>query len=131
MNKVSLNFNNTFNGELTASKTTAIIGEGHNALSPYEMLAGALGSCLYSTFLEIIKKMRLNFDTCKIDIEIEKRTEVPATAKLVLITCIIKGATNDNIAKYNRAFSLATEHCSIYNTVSQVAEMKWTLALEA
>lgn len=124
MIQVSMNFKGEFQGELNGRNGSVPIGE--NAMAPYELLAGALGACLYSTFLDIIKKMRLSVSSYSLDIEIEKRTEVPMTAKLVVIKAVISGAS-DKQDKFIRAFELATKHCSIYQTLSQVAQMLWEL----
>jgi putative redox protein len=125
--KVALNFSNTFNGALKTDNGMIHIGKGENLFSPYELLGGALGSCLYSTFLDIIKKMRLSFEEFGLDIEIEKRTEAPYTAKYITIKSAILGSDREKDEKYKRAFTLATENCSIFSTLSHVAEIKWTL----
>lgn len=126
---VELKFGNEFEGELIASSGKVSIGEKDGMLKPYELLGGALGSCLFSTFQEIIVKMRLDFVSCHLDIKIEKRETVPMTAKLILIQAEINGADLEKKEKYERAFKLATEHCSIYQTMSKVAEMSWELKL--
>lgn len=127
MIEVALNFKNEFEGELKTANGSVPIGTGENSFTPYELLSGALGSCLYSTFLDIIKKMRLSYDTCRLEIQIEKRTEAPTTAKLVVIKCILIGGEQDKETNYKRAFTLATKNCSIFTTLSHVAEMKWSL----
>lgn len=130
MNKVQINFSNQFSGELKGKNGNVHIGEGDNGMAPYELLVGALGSCLYSTFLDVIKKMRLDFCSCTLDIEWEKRTEVPTTCKWVQIKGVLKGVDSEKKDRYLRAFQLATEYCSVYATLSHVAEMKWELDLE-
>lgn len=126
MIQVSMNFKNEFDGELQGKNGKVHIGSVENSMAPYELLAGALGACLYSTYLDIIKKMRLDLSSCSLSIDIEKRTEVPTTAKLVVVNAVIVGASEKH-EKYTHAFELATKHCSIYNTLSQIAEMQWTL----
>jgi putative redox protein len=140
MNQVQLNFsgssncsdndNNELLGELKTNKGILKIGTAEGEFLPYQLLMGALGSCLYSTFLDIIKKMRMDFCSCTLDIEWEKRTETPTTCKLVIIKAKIKGSDIEKKARFNKAFELATEYCSIYCTLSHVAELKWELAFE-
>lgn len=130
MNKVALQFTNEFAGSLTAKNGSVKIGEGENTLNPYDMLLGALGSCLYATFLDIVKKMRLEFSGCTIEIQWEKRTETPTTLKEATIKAVISGAKSEKAERYHHAFDLATQYCSIFVTLSHVAELKWELALE-
>jgi len=126
---VELKFGNEFEGELITPTGKVKIGGEDGMMRPYELLAGALGSCLFATFQEIIEKMRLNFISCHLDVKIEKRETVPTTAKMILIQAEIEGANLEKKDKYERAFKLATEHCSIYQTMSGVAEMNWELKL--
>jgi putative redox protein len=130
MNQVQLNFNNQFSGELLGKAGSVHIGEGEMAFKPYELLAGALGSCLYSTFLDIVKKMRLEFQSCTLDIEWEKRTETPTTCKWILIKSKFIGIDSLKKDRYTKAFELATEYCSVFSTLSHVAEIKWELYFE-
>lgn len=129
MNHVSLNFSNTFLGELKTEKGSVQIGQADGALSPYELLAGALGSCLYATFLDVVHKMRLDFSTCALEVVWEKREEVPTVLKTAHIKAVINGADTKKSDKYERAFKLATEYCSVYYTLSQVAEITWEIAV--
>lgn len=129
MNQVKLTFTNEFAGELSGKQGNVHIGGHPDGLMPYELLAGALGSCLYSTFLDVVKKMRLDFETCTLDIEWEKREEVPTTMKTGHIKAVVTGADQEKTSKYEHAFKLATEYCSIYHTLSQVAELSWEIAL--
>lgn len=130
MNHIQLNFKNEFAGNLRTGNGILKIGQGEGEFLPYELLMGALGSCLYSTFLDIIIKMRIQINTCHMDIEWEKRTEVPTTCKQVIVKVKLTGAEASKEQKLQNAFKLATEYCSVYHTLSQVAEMKYELVLE-
>ena len=127
MNHISLNFSNTFEGNLKSENTTTAIGKAKGQLLPYEMLTGALGSCLYATFLDIVEKMRLEFAGCQIDIDWTKRTEVPTTLEHADIQVKLTGCAPDKQPKFERAFKLATEYCSIFVTLSHVATLNWTV----
>jgi putative redox protein len=126
----SSNDNEEFSGELTTENGNLRIGMAEGEFLPYPMLMGALGACLYSTFLDIVKKMRLEFDSCILDIQWEKRTETPTTCKFIFIKASINGVDMDKKVRFNKAFELATQYCSIYSTMSHVAEMKWELSFE-
>ena len=127
MTEVKLKFGNEFEGEMTSSTCKLNIGTKDGMLSPYELLAGGLGACLFATFQEIIEKMRLDFEECNLEVKIDKRDTVPTTAKWIMVKGTLEGADLSKKDKYERAFKLATEHCSIYQTMSCVSEMKWEL----
>lgn len=126
--KVELAFTNAFEGELIAHNGSAKIGGESEMLAPYDMLFGALGSCLYSTFLDVAKKKRIGFERVTMEITGEKRETIPTTLKWVNITCVVYEAEKQK--GLEQAFELATQYCSIYQTISQVAEMHYELKFE-
>lgn len=126
--QVKTQFKPDFTGELITAKATAPIGSGDNRLLPYDMLLGALASCLYSTFLDIAVKKRISFDSVEIDVTGEKRTEVPTTLKWVKVHMLVTGAEKEK--GLIQAAELASQYCSIYQTLSHVAEMSFTVAFK-
>jgi len=125
--KVKLEFGNEFEGTLLAGNGTVDIGRQEGALGPYDLLLGALGACYYSTFLDIAKKMRLEFERAEIGIRGVKREEVPTTLKTVEILFTVFGAKGDK--GFSRAAELAAKYCSVHETVSKVAEINLHLEL--
>jgi len=127
MNKkeITMKFRNQFLGELIAEKGNANVGLEENTLSPYDMLLGSLGSCYYSTFLDVANKKRINFDSSEIFIEGEKRDKPPATLKWVKLKLTVKNSSND--LGLQKAASLAAKYCSIYVTISKVADISWEI----
>lgn len=121
--KANVNFQNSFNGELIVPNGTVKIGTTENTLLPYDLLFGALASCLYSTFLDVAVKKKIDFESAQIVVEGEKRTEIPTTLKWVKTKIIIKSAQEEK--GLIKAFELATKYCSIYQTISSVADMEW------
>ncbi|MDP4121216.1 MAG: OsmC family peroxiredoxin, partial [Bacillota bacterium] len=67
---------------------------------------------------------------CRLDIEWEKRDEVPKMTKLVIIKVTMNGADVEKKERIEHAFQLATEYCSVFQTLSKVAEMKYEVAFE-
>ena len=123
--RVELKFSNAFEGVLTTARGTAAIGQKEGELSPYDMLLGALGACFYSTFLDIVKKMRLEYEGAAIDITGVKREEVPTTLSTVDIVFTISGAADQK--GFQRAAELAAKYCSVHETVSKVAAIRLDL----
>ena len=119
---VGLQFGREFEGELSAARAGAAIGMGDGQLRPYDMLLGALGACYYSTFVDIAKKMRLEYEGASIDISGVKRQEVPTTLATVDMVFTIRGVSDQK--PFRRAADLAAKYCSVYETVSKVAEIR-------
>ncbi|SRR6056297_1731083 len=126
--EVNMNFINEFSGTLEAKMGSVNVGIHENTLSPYDMLLGGLGSCYYSTFLDIAKKKRINFDKALVKVEGEKRKKPPATLKWVKVTTKVFGS--DNSRGLEKAAALAAKYCSIYVTVSKVADISWEIIFE-
>lgn len=123
--EVALEFSNEFLGTLKAPRGTAAIGVEEGTLEPYDLLFGALGSCLYATFLEIARKKRIGFEKAEMQVSGTKREEIPTTLKEVHVSMTVHGAEKEK--GLVQAMQLATEYCSIYTTISKVAEMTYTL----
>lgn len=125
---VDLSFDQAFEGRLTTEKGSFSLGIAEGTLAPYDMLLAALGSCLYATFLEIINKKRITFDKVEITVDGDKRDEIPTTLSSVKVVFTVYGASKET--GFAQAMKLATEYCSIYQTVSKVAEMSYELTFK-
>ncbi len=121
---VKLEFSNEFDGILKAEKGTASIGRKEGQLKPYNLLLGALLACLYATFLDIVKKMKLEFDSCDMTADGVKREGTPGTLEHVKVEMIIYGVAEEQSERFRRAADLATKYCSVFETISQVSEME-------
>jgi len=119
--KIEVMFKDGFKGEMTAKKAKAAVGGGEGLLAPYDMLLGALATCLYSTFLDVIEKKRITFDKANVIVTGEKRESIPMTLKWVNVVIEIQNASNEK--GVNKAAELAAKYCSVYQTISKVAEM--------
>lgn len=122
---VEVKFSREFKGVLDTGQTRAAVGKEPGELAPYDMLFAALASCLYATFLDIVDKKKIDFQSAKVLVTGEKREEVPTTLKWVKVKYEIEGS--DNEKGLMRSADLAAKYCSIYQTLSQVAEMSWEL----
>lgn len=119
---VSINFNNEFEGVMQAKNAQVQIGREEGQLKPYDMMLGALGSCYYATFLDVAKKMRLEYQHADIDIKGIKREEVPTTLKEVSMIFTIFGAAEEK--GFDRASKMAAKYCSVHETIAQVADIQ-------
>lgn len=125
--EIKLMFTNAFEGDMIAPKATIKIGGEKGMVAPYDMLFGALGSCLYSTFLDVMKKKRIGFERLEMVITGEKRSEIPMTLKWVKVEAKIYSP--EKVNGVEQSFKLATEYCSIYHTIAQVAEMSYEIEI--
>ncbi len=121
MAKVQINWENGFNGILKAPNGDFAVGGKKGQLAPYNMLFGALGACFYATFLDIVEKKRLTLKGATLVIDGTHREEIPFTLNYVTINMTIKAKGDEE--KFLRSVELAKKYCSIYTTVSQVAEI--------
>ncbi|MDD3126024.1 MAG: OsmC family protein [Candidatus Izemoplasmatales bacterium] len=119
---VKLLFTNDYMGEMHTENGVVKLGKQPNGLNPYDMMLGALGACFYATFISIVNKKRLTFDSATIDIFGESREELPTTLKMVTINFEIKNGLNE--AQFRRSIELATQYCSVHETIKKVAEIK-------
>ena len=119
--RIEVRFNKSFKGELLAKNGKAKIGIEKGELAPYDMLLGSLATCLYSTFLDVIEKKRITFDESNVIVEGEKRKEIPATLEWVKVEIEISNVSNEKGVL--KAAELAEKYCSIYETISKVADM--------
>jgi len=120
---VNMEFSMPFKGVGKNDKGITIeIDEGEKYAEPYDLLLMSLGSCLYSTFEDIITKKKLNYEKLNIDITGEKRTEIPTTLKYCNVIFTAK-TSETNKKAFEKSMGLACKYCSIYNTLSYVAEM--------
>lgn len=125
---VNLSFENTFKGEMEASRGSLRIGQEEGAFAPYDLLLGALGACYYHTFVDIAVKMRLEYEGARFTIRGVKREEVPTTLRTVDMVFTIRGAKDQK--GFARAAELAAKYCSVHATLEKVAEMRTELRFE-
>ncbi|NLC33017.1 MAG: hypothetical protein GX781_06950 [Clostridiales bacterium] len=119
---VSIHFTNELDGVMQTKHSQVQIGQEEGQLVPYDMMLGALGACYYATFIDIAKKMRLEYQRATIDIHGIKREEIPTTLKEVSMIFTIFGAAEEK--GFERASSLAAKYCSVHETISRVADIK-------
>jgi len=121
--KVKLEFSPDYKGQLEVGKR--IVKLGIDEMSPYNLLLGALGGCLYHTFLDIVVKKRLTFTNVKMEIDGVKRESVPTTLESVQVKFIIENASNEK--QFEKSVELAEKYCSIHATISKVADINLEL----
>ncbi len=125
--RVKMVFDHKYHGMLTGHHGAAPVGPEEGALSPYDMVLGGLGACLNHTFQTILDKKRLTFESVNYAIEGVKRKTVPTMLETVTLSITLSGVEKDKEAPFRNAMELAAKHCSVYATISAVADITWTL----
>ncbi len=125
---IKMIFKEGFVGELSSPTSKIKIGKQENGIAPYHMLYGALGACFYATFLSISDKMRLTFSGAEIEITGTKRDQSPATLEQVYVKLVVHNPSHEE--KLKKAAQLGAQHCSIYETISKVAQMNLEIIFE-
>jgi len=122
--KVKMAFDGGYDGILTAKKGSARIGGDEGSLAPYDMILGGLGACLKHTLQTILDKKRIEIGGVNFEIEGEKRSSSPTTLKEVVVEATVSNAKQEDEANIEKAFEIATRHCSVYQTLAEVALMR-------
>jgi len=121
LNKVYMNFNNTFEGDIITPSFKIPVGNGDGRVLPYDMIFGALGSCMYVNFQEIADKQKIKFESVTVEVTGDKRDTIPRLLEWVLVKYIVKNC--DNKEGLRKASKLSSKYCSIYQTLDSVAKM--------
>ena len=90
---------------------------------PYEYLLGALSGCFYSTLASFERKS--SWKEVTIDVTGIKRDSVPTTLEKTVLAITVTGA--EDREEFETLVKKAAEECSIYNTISRVSSMEWTI----
>ena len=124
---IQITYNGQNEGTLKATENVAV---GETGFKPYEMVLGGLGACLNYTFQDVLDKMRTEVGGVEYDITGIKRDEVPTLLKQVIVSITVTGVEASKQKKVEKAWQKATEYCSMYETLSRIAEMKPTLTFK-
>jgi len=128
MKWITMDFGYEFKGEMHAKRGHVPIGIEEGTIEPYDLVFGALGSCLYSTFLDIAVKKKIVYQGVHMKVSGEKRTEVPTTLETCHVEVTVVAPEKEK--GLDQAMRLATEYCSVYQTLSHVAKMSYSLKFE-
>ena len=123
-----LHFAQGFDGTLMLREGEVAIGVQADQARPYDLLQAALAACLHSTFLDILEKKRLTVEFADYLIEGIKRSEIPAMLEEVTINVTLPDGPNNEALE--KSFRLATQYCSVFNTLAQVADMQCNVAFK-
>lgn len=91
-------------------------GEGLG-VRPMELVLMALGSCSSLDVISILKKQRQNVQDIKVDVEGQRRDEIPSVFTSIHISFRLQGDLDE--AKVNKAAELAVKkYCSVHDMLA-------------
>ncbi|MFA7075094.1 MAG: OsmC family protein [Candidatus Izemoplasmatales bacterium] len=119
--RVVLKWDMNFKGELFSPTGIAKLGDQDDGLYPYHLFFGAIGSCFYATFISVALKMRLEFESAKIEVSGSKIDPNSKIIEVVDMKMVIKNPSDKD--KLIKAAELGTKYCSIHELVSRAAKV--------
>jgi putative redox protein len=105
-------------------------GERHAAATPVELLLLALGGCMGSDVVDILRKKRERVTAYRVEIRGERRADFPRSWKTIRLHHVIQG---DHVseAAVKQAIELSdTKYCSVAATLRPTAEISVTYEIQ-
>ncbi len=98
-------------------------GERRSAPSPVDLLLIAVGGCMGSDVVDILKKKRERITDYRIEVHGERRQEFPRSYKKIRIHHVVKGP-NVSEGSVKQAVELSnSKYCSVAATLRPTAEI--------
>lgn len=124
----NIHFGSDFNGQLKLTDGEVAIGIAPDQARPYDLLQAALAACLHSTFLDILNKKRLSITQCHYEISGVKQDEVPTVLREVTVR--VRLPRHEKEDQLRKSMEMASRYCSVFTTLSKVAQMKLEMIFE-
>jgi putative redox protein len=101
-----------------------------SAARPVETLLCALGGCTGMDVISILRKMKTEPASLRIEIEDERATEYPKVLRKIRLTYVVAGDVPEENLRKAIDLSLA-KYCPIANTLGGVAEITYGIRIGA
>ncbi|MBN2658468.1 MAG: OsmC family protein [Spirochaetales bacterium] len=124
-NKITIEFRDGFQG-LSVNSNGKTLKVGIDDWRPYEMFHTALASCMYSTFLDVINKKKLDYEKVALTVDSRKKDEIPSSIEKIDIEFKIFGADKEDektVKKFIKSQDLAAKYCSMHNTLKDIVNI--------
>ncbi|HPX92686.1 MAG TPA: OsmC family protein [Bacillota bacterium] len=129
MDHIKAVFGPHYHGHVQGKRGSLVLGREENEFGPYDLVLAGLSGCFYLTFLSITEKMQLSYREVTIDIQGHHRKDPPTTLEHVVLDMTVEGADISKEKQFRRATEIAGKYCSVYQTLSHVAEIETKLTL--
>ncbi|MFA5587086.1 MAG: OsmC family protein [Saccharofermentanales bacterium] len=131
MSHIKVDYEPRYHGHVQNGRAQLVLGPEENEFGPYDLVLGGLSGCFYVTFLGITEKMQLTFTGVSMSIDGHHREEPPTLLQHIIIDMEVQGADREKEKQFQRAVEIAGKYCSVYQTLSAVAEIEVNLTLTA
>lgn len=123
-----IKYENGFHGTYEVNGFTIKIGNEEGSVAPYDMTYGAIASCLYATYLNLLTEKHLTIRGADVDISGVKREMIPTTLEDITIKITVYSDEELDVLQYTFNQALAT--CSMVQTFKHVADIHTEFVLE-
>jgi putative redox protein len=120
-----------FKAEHASGNHFLLDGDSANSHSPVQALALALAGCTAADVVDISVKMRVHFDSLRVEVEADRNAEPPRYFKAVRMTFFVKGLEPALEHKVQRALELSHDkYCSVMHSLRKDMSISTRLVLE-
>ncbi len=123
LNKIYAKFGKEYDGEVVTPTGNILIGSGEGKILPYDMIFGALGSCMFYYFHKFAKQRKIQFDSVTVEVTGIKRETPPTMLNRVNVKYIVKNGEKEK--GLNKLAGLSAKYCSLFQTLSRIAERSY------
>lgn len=131
-NKITIEFRDGFNG-LSVNTNGKTLKVSVDDWRPYELFHTALASCMYSTFLDVINKKKLEYSKVSMTVDSTKKDQLPSSIESIDIEFKVFGTDKEdlkNVKKFEKSQSLAAKYCSMHNTLKDIVKITSTVIFD-
>ncbi len=123
-------FETEINGHKLILDADASVGGKDRGPRPKPLTLVSLGGCTGMDVVSILKKMRVNFESCRVSIEAEQTDEHPKYYHKIHLTYIFKGKDLP-MAKLDKAVNLSQDrYCGVSAMLRDSAELTYEIVIE-
>lgn len=127
-NKINVSFDKNHDGVLKSENYETKLSYRGDGMAPYELFLGGFASCLHATFIGIMMKRKLTFESVDYEVIGHKREEVPTILNKVVTNVVITGANEAKQKAIIKSMEQAEKYCSISQTIFNLdAEMSFNI----
>jgi putative redox protein len=119
----------TFSAEAHDGRRLTTDGDSHTALSPVELLAVSVASCMAMDVVHVLTKSRLPLAGLRVAFSGDRAETHPRRFVRIRLAFAIEGAVPQ--AQIDRALQLSKDkYCSVWNTLQQDIPLEITTRIE-
>ncbi|HEX7117625.1 MAG TPA: OsmC family protein [Longimicrobiales bacterium] len=114
-----------FEGGADTAAVVPVDGGGEAGARPTELLLLGLAGCMGVDIVDILGKMRVPLEGLDIRVEGDRAAEPPRRFVRIRILCDVRGVSDADEAKLQRAIALSKEkYCSVLHTLRPDCEIR-------